>query len=316
MAGTEPRDVNAGDEADLPLVSVIIPVYNDAARLQDCLTALAATDWPLERMEVLVVDNGSQPPLPADLTVGRDWLRLAVETQPGSYAARNRGIALARGSVLAFTDSDCLPEPGWLRAGVTHLQRTPRAGLVAGDVQVFARDVAAPNAVELYELVSAFPQQMYVEQQHFGVTANIFTTPEVIAAVGSFDAGLRSGGDGEWGRRVHAAGYAVVYCPTAVVRHPARHDLRGVLQKTRRVMGGLRGHDAAAGVTGRARMLRQARRWAGLLGNLPLQPLRFAASPRLHGPGQRLRVAAVTLAVRAVMLGEWLRLSLGGAPLR
>lgn len=297
---------------------MIIPVFNDRERLLACLAAIAAGDWSPAHLDVLVIDNGSTPPLTQDLTDGRPWLRVVHEAQPGSYAARNRGLALARGSLIAFTDSDCLPAGDWLCAGVRALAANPRAGIVAGEVQVFARDAARPNAVELYELVSAFPQRDYVSRQHFSVTANLLTRAEVVAQVGPFDAALRSGGDGEWGRRVHAAGYAVVFAGDVVVRHPARHDLRGVLQKTRRVMGGLRGHDAAAtrGAGRRRQAQRAARRWAGLLGNLPLQPLRYAASPRLHGPGQRLRVCGVTLAVRLVMLAEWLRLTCGGAPLR
>ncbi len=310
--------MSASTPADLPLVSVIIPVFNDRERLLACLAAIEVGDWPQARLDVLVIDNGGTLPLRDDLSDGRPWLRVAHESQPGSYAARNRGIALARGSLIAFTDSDCLPAADWVRAGVRALAANPGAGIVAGEVQVFARDAARPNAVELYELVSAFPQRDYVARQHFSVTANLFTRAEVVQSVGPFDAALRSGGDGEWGRRVHAAGYAVVFAADVVVRHPARADLRGVLQKTRRVMGGLRGHDAAATRdAGRAQQAqRVARRWAGLLGNLPLQPLRYAASPRLHGPGQRLRVFGVTLAVRLVMLAEWLRLTIGGAPLR
>lgn len=79
----------------------------------------------------------------------------------------------------------------------------------------------------------AFPQQ------HFGATANIFTTRATMGRVGAFDARLMSGGDREWGQRVHAAGLPVLYAPDVVVCHPARRTFREHAGRLRRVLGGI-----------------------------------------------------------------------------
>lgn len=186
-----------------PLVSVIVPVLEDQARLDACLAALAAQTYPRDAFEVIVVDNGSSPPMRVDA----GWARLLVEPRPGSYAARNTGIAAARGEIFAFTDADCLPAPDWLEGGVRRIVTEPGVGLVAGAIEVFCRNPDRPTVAELFELHCwGFPQRRFVEQDGFGATANLFATRAAIEAVGGFDSSLMSGGDVDFGERVRAAG--------------------------------------------------------------------------------------------------------------
>ena len=93
-------------------VSVIIPVLNDAPRLRTCLDALESQTFDLP-FEVLVVNNGSSDD-PASVLRAFPAARLLHEQQRSSYAARNTGVRQARGEVLAFTDSDCIPAEDWL----------------------------------------------------------------------------------------------------------------------------------------------------------------------------------------------------------
>lgn len=132
----------------LPFVSVIIPVLDDPVRLALCLQALEDQTYAADRYEVIVVDNGSVSDL-APVVVAFAHAQLAVEPRRGSYAARNMGIGLARGEVLAFTDSDCIPQPDWLEAGVARLMGAAGCGLVGGRVAIFARDERRPSAAEL-----------------------------------------------------------------------------------------------------------------------------------------------------------------------
>src|SRR6185503_20329850 len=122
---------------------------------------------------------------------------LVREEAAGAYTARNRGVTAARGEVLAFTDADCIPGRRWLEHGVRALTRVPRCGLVAGRIEVFARDPRHPRASELYEAAAAFRQQDYVQRWRFGATANLITRREVFESVGAFDGRLRSLGDRE-----------------------------------------------------------------------------------------------------------------------
>jgi glycosyltransferase involved in cell wall biosynthesis len=94
-------------------ISVIVPVYNSGQFLEKVLQALRNQDYPRDRYELIFVDNGSSDNSVEILEKQSD-IQLLSERERGSYAARNAGIALACGEILAFTDSDCFPEPGWL----------------------------------------------------------------------------------------------------------------------------------------------------------------------------------------------------------
>jgi GT2 family glycosyltransferase len=220
----------------VPLVSVIVPVYNDRDGIQRCLAALATQTWPADRLDVIVVDNGSSPALAIDGSAAR----VIVEPRPGSYAARNAGVAAAAGEILAFTDADCVPDPGWIERGVTRLLTARQCGLVAGAIRVSMRDPAAPTASELVEVLTAFPQRRFVERDRFGATANVFVSRAVFDRVGGFDPAMMSAGDVDFGERVHAAGFDVVYASDACVEHPARASMRQLCRKVVRSESGLR----------------------------------------------------------------------------
>lgn len=224
----------------LPFVSVIIPVFNDTERLKTCLQALEQQTYPKHRYEVVVVDNGSDDDV-ASVAASYGQAIAVSESQRGSYAARNRGIAIAQGEVLAFTDSDCIPVPGWIDAGVRTLLSVPNCGLAAGKIELFFKDRDRPTAVELYDSVTFLQQQRYVEQLKFGATANLFTHKQVFENVGLFNQSLKSGGDYEWGQRVFAAGYPQLFAEEACILHPARHSFQELHRKLVRVTRGL--HD-------------------------------------------------------------------------
>lgn len=220
-----------------PLVSVIIPAQNDAERLAQCLQALEGQTYPAHQFEVLVVDNASDIPV-APMLSAFPHARGLHEARRGSYAARNTGIAAARGDVLAFTDSDCLPASDWLEQGVAALSNADNCGLVGGRIEFFFRDPAAPTIVELYDSVMHLDQEEFIQKKRFSVTANLFTFTRVMRQVGLFDSTLESNGDKEWGQRVAAQGYRLVYAADACVRHPARQTFRELQRKVTRVVKG------------------------------------------------------------------------------
>lgn len=94
-------------------ISIVVPMLDAAAHLARSLPALLEQDYPRDEYEVLVVDNGSSD---GSLEMARRWpaVRVLVEPARGSYRARNRGAAEARGDVIAFTDPDCEPDRDWL----------------------------------------------------------------------------------------------------------------------------------------------------------------------------------------------------------
>jgi glycosyltransferase involved in cell wall biosynthesis len=220
-----------------PFVSVIIPVYNDVERLQKCLTSLEEQTYPQNLYEVIVVDNASDESIEAIVEQYQQAVA-TYEKKPGSYAARNQGISLAKGEIFAFTDSDCIPAKNWLEKGVVALKSNPNCGIVGGQVELFYQDPKHLSAVELYENYSAFTQQQNIEQFRFGVTANLFTFKSVFERVGTFNSQLKSNGDREWSHRVYNHKYQLVYDEKVIVRHPARFSLGQIYQKFLRTVGG------------------------------------------------------------------------------
>ena len=219
-----------------PSVGVVIPVYNDWQRLQRCLEALAAQNYPRERLHVRVVDNGSndwpsQPSFPLPLEV-------IVHPHPGSYGARNRAALDWAVDVLAFTDADCQPDPDWIKAGVKALQCSDRQRrLVAGRIVLESQAPGHPLAGEQLDQILGFDQARTVRRADFGVTANLFVAQVCFQELGGFHCRTHSGGDREFCHRAVAAGVVLLFEASAVVRHPAR-EWAELVHKQRRIVGG------------------------------------------------------------------------------
>lgn len=295
-----------------PFVSVIVPVYKDEGGLGLCVKSLLDQSYPTNRYEVIVVDNGLNPgishALPADSRV-----RLIEEKRPGSYAARNAGIKISHGDVLAFIDADIEADTNWIAQGVTALAGRDGIGLVGGAIEFTFRAQGTPNLVELCDSLMHFDQKNYIEKFRYSVTGNLFTYRAVVDAVGPFDPELRSGGDREWGNRVDRHGYELVYAPAAFVHHPARSDMTQLIAKARRVSG-----RHLARWNSRAKL----RSFAAIVPVLirgvfpPLSQMREAARRHTGPVWPLVQVMGVLTLLKYVRTAEILRLSLGGEPRR
>jgi GT2 family glycosyltransferase len=255
-----------------------------------------------------VVDNGTRPPV----RVSRHFpfeVRVVREPAPGSYAARNRGLEVAQGDVLAFTDVDCLPRADWLSAAVQRVRSAGRPVMVAGGLNVTCSEARTASIYEWHSVVNDLDQARYFATYHFAATANMITTRAVFDQVGDFDPALYSGGDFEWGRRVWSSGILQVYAPEVVVRHPARADWRSLAAKGRRTIGGHYTLKRRAGfpVTAMVGMVFRMG-WASIR--------RTALDPRLPSLACRLKVMGLDAWLRVIQLGEVARLRWGGQPRR
>ena len=296
--------------AGAPLFSVIIPVYNDPDGLRRCLRALAAQSLPVEQLEVLVVDNGSELPLNS-IVSDFFFARYLREPRPGSYAARNFGLEHARGRYVAFTDADCLPDRHWLENGLRWFESHPDLSAVGGNVEI--QTSGKPSAAEAYERVFGFRQQKYISENGFAVTANLLVDRRVINEIGPFDARLRSGGDRDWGHRLHMAGGRIGYAPDVLVRHPARTDTLALIRKRRRVQAGRNAVPA---------LIDKLPTWQPVADKSQPAGLAMGAAllfrPSLLGLNRLKGIQAALVAVMLLLVGylESARLKLGGRPLR
>lgn len=215
-------------------VSVIVPYYGERAALQHCLDALGRQTLDRQSFEVIVVNNRPDHKLALDGDAADADVTVLEEHRPGSYAARNRGVSVARGQWLAFIDADCIPDARWLEAGLQHVARHDPLG---GHIQLAGKDPS--SLAERYDIAFGLNQKHYIEKSGFAATANLFVSRNVFDAVGPFDARLRSAGDWEWCLRASRAGHAIAYCPEAIVTHPVRTQWRDIVQKALRVQGGM-----------------------------------------------------------------------------
>lgn len=288
-----------------PLVSVIIPVYNDEARLRTGLRTLERQTYPSEAYEVIVVDNNSDDPV-EDVDQAFPHSVVVRETQQGSYAARNRGIEHAQGEVLAFTDADCIPDVEWMETGVRRLERADDdVGIVGGDIEVTFRDPAAPRPAEILDAMTGFAQEAVCTDRDFSATANLFTYRRVVDAVGCFDARLKSAGDKEFGRRVVSHGYRIVFEPRAIVRHPARYAPAELFKKRRRLAKGQYDLRIQQGPYSAGELLVDAvRHLLPMKGMIP-QILR---DPRFASPTDRLKGLLIYLIMEGIFPMEKVRL--------
>lgn len=231
------RDGSDDGVSEQPLVSVVLPVFNDPDGLRTTVDSLVEQSYPSDRYEVLVVDNGSTD---GTLTVANEYadvyeiVRALEETEiQGSYAARNRGIRNATGDVIAFIDADMWVDDTWLSDAVSEFADTSAEYM--GCAVEIVPEHSTPNIYERFDVATGFPIELFVEERNMAPTCCLFVHRSVFEKVGLFDPRLVSGGDSEFGRRVAAAGYEQHYAETVTMYHPARESLREHLSKNFRI---------------------------------------------------------------------------------
>ncbi|WP_142986876.1 glycosyltransferase [Halorubrum cibi] len=221
-------------ETDRSLVSVIIPVYNDPCGLSETVESILQQDL-LESVEIIIVDNDSTDDTRnvaheyAD-EHGRVFVAVEDDIQ-SSYAARNTGIARARGDVLVFIDADITADSDWLETIVSEIHGTE---YLTYDVEVYVPE-GRDTLVARYNAHTSFPIEVYAKERDFGGGGCIAVRRDVFEDVGLFDHRLISGGDAEFGNRVVASGREIKFTPDTRVYHPARTSLRSQIKKEIRV---------------------------------------------------------------------------------
>jgi GT2 family glycosyltransferase len=210
-----------------PVLSVVVPTQGRPRYLERCLHALAGAEYPRDRFEVVIVNDGGGLEVERVVSSAEDRLAVALVEPEGTgpSAARNAGAMSSRGEFIAFTDDDCEPAPQWLAALERALERNPGAAVggetrngaprcrpaVATQLIVdavhahFNRDPAAPRFFASYNL--AFPAQPF-------------------RALGGFDERFLYAEDREMCERWLGAGHRFAHAPGALVHHMRTLTLR------------------------------------------------------------------------------------------
>ncbi|MFC1633812.1 glycosyltransferase [Planctomycetota bacterium] len=203
------------------MVSVIIPAYNSEKSIGQCLKALSEQSYPADSYEVIVVDDGSIDNTP---TIAQDHtIQYIRQENKGPAAARNNGAQKAKGDIILFTDSDCVPEAHWIREMVKSFEdskvmavkgayRTRQNGLMARFAQV--------------EFEERFEMLKKVENIDMVDTYSAGFRKEMFVDLGGFDTSfpVANNEDTELSYRMSAQGYKMVFNPKAIVYHLSHPD--------------------------------------------------------------------------------------------
>ena len=219
-----------GAHSPSPTISVVVCTRDRARQLSACLHHLAqARSACGHASEIVVVDNGSRDDTRDVVSAHAESLpiRYLLEARPGLSIARNRGIAAARGALVAFTDDDCNVDRDWMQAIVDAFASRPQLSILGGMVSPAAdsdRTVSLRTHAEVKDVVSADAILATMSG------CNMVFRREVFGRIGCFDPAFGKG------RRIGSAedldlmyralrrGLSIFYLPHVVVRHAHGRD--------------------------------------------------------------------------------------------
>lgn len=191
-------------------MSVVIPAFNEENQIASCLESVSANDYP--SFEVIVVDDCSVDKT-AEIASRYPVVLVRRESRGGIARARNDGIAVAGGTLIAFTDCDCRPNRDWLTRMVERVYES-KASIVAGRVITDFFKVLPP----------IFAANINLGTEPLSAsTSNVIYERSALLAAGSFDPEFKRTSDYDLMLRVMADGHKLAFCDEGVVFHEIEH---------------------------------------------------------------------------------------------
>ncbi len=207
--------------AELP-ISVVVPVYNRGKTIRATIEQLLHQSLP--PAEIIVVDDGSTDETAEVLESFGGWIRVLTRNNEGPASARNAGVRASTGALIAFTDSDCVPDEDWLREMVKGFYSPAIAG-VGGKVCAASAGLVG-EYIDLNGWMN--PQRAVDGTVLYLVTANACFRSDLLFQVNLFDERFRNAGgeDTELSVRLRSIGYELAFVDSAIVRHHHRRTIR------------------------------------------------------------------------------------------
>jgi GT2 family glycosyltransferase len=222
-------------------MSIVVATRNRRSALERCVESIRAQRYPREKMELIIVNDGSNDETPAYLSVLAEqepWIKVVTQTRGWQASARNQGILRARGALVAITDDDCTVAEDWLLSLDSAMRSTRLAG-VGGHVQAAGNSLVAKylDHVRVLDpplLPNGSPQQL--------VTANTCFRRSALERVGLFDETFTvSGGeDTELALRMRRKDMKLGFVPSCRVTHWFEPQLEICLGRFYRYGSGVR----------------------------------------------------------------------------
>jgi mycofactocin system glycosyltransferase len=216
-----------------PSISIIIPVKNRPQDIQECLMSLGSLDYPKDKVEIIVVNDGSTDST-AEVIQSFDIKAIHLPRSIGASACRNLAAGEANGDLLGFTDSDCVPHPHWLRDLIPYFD-DERVGIVGGYVSNFY----TRSLLDRYEAVksslnmglSPFRVENDKSSTAYVPSCNLVIRKKAFSEIGGFQADLHVGEDVDLCWRTRKLGYHLLYVPRGEVKHKHRNDAWQMLMR-------------------------------------------------------------------------------------
>jgi glycosyltransferase involved in cell wall biosynthesis len=210
-----------------PFFSIIVPTFNRPFALAHCLQSLAHLDYPRNRFEVIVVDDGSKSSTEAIVSSFCNQLNLTLITQAhsGPAIARNKGAKHAKGQLFAFTDDDCSPAADWLKTLAVRSKESPDSMIGGQTLNVLLHNPYSTASDLLIRYLYAY-YNVNPDQARFFTSNNIALPKDCFRRIGGFDKLFRRAGaeDREFCERWLRHGFRMTYAPEALIYHA--HPLR------------------------------------------------------------------------------------------
>lgn len=207
-------------------VSVVVPVYNGSSTISRTITCLLSQNYP--PLEVIIIDDGSNDDTAQVVKAFNDKIIYRYQPNRGPAAARNAGISLAGGDLIAFTDSDCMPAADWLLTLLAGFDSPAIAG-VGGLIKS-----ADGSWIGEYIDEAGFlnPQSDQQAQIPYLITANACFRRDVLIEAGLFDERFRKPGgeEPELCLRIKTLGYQFRLVKDAIVFHHHRQTIANLLK--------------------------------------------------------------------------------------
>jgi glycosyltransferase involved in cell wall biosynthesis len=207
-----------------PIFTVIVPTHNRPSQLARCIEALANLDYPVNRFEIVIVDDGGTTSLEGIQNIFGQKLSLTVlrQERAGPSSARNTGARNAKGRFLAMTDDDCAPATDWLTCLERCFENDPHLLYGGRTINGLPHNRYSATSQIIIEVVYAL-QEEWANFPRFFATNNFALASESFQAIGGFSEYFQTSEDREFCDRWTHDRRGMTYVPGAVVHHS--HDL-------------------------------------------------------------------------------------------
>ncbi len=197
--------------------SVVVPCYNAAGTIGECLASLQDQTYPADQYEVIVADNGSTDGGPDLIRRNFPKVHVVQASRKGSGYARNAGIEAARGDIVLSIDADCVADRKWIASLIAAFESArDDVAAIGGMIEPYSRS----RPIEQCEAFWIAQANLRKGEGpiRYAETPNAAFRAAALRSVGGFDGALGFD-DADLGIRLERAGFRIEFAPDAIVKH-------------------------------------------------------------------------------------------------